>query len=90
MANSLENYISEDGLYTIPVSWEVYATVTIEGAKNLEDAYRIAQEYIDDLPLDTAPDYIDGSFKIDVQNEDELLAAQNYVRYDAYFKNPEA
>ena len=90
MATNPENYISEDGLYTIPVSWEVYATVTIDGAENLADAYRIAQEYIDDLPLATAPEYIDGSFKIEVQNDGELLDAQDYYRFDAYFKNPEA
>lgn len=90
MATNPENYISDDGRYTIPVSWEVYATVTIEGAKNLADALRIAEEYIDDLPLATEPDYIDGSFKIEVENDDELLDAQDYMRYGAYFKNPEA
>lgn len=85
-----EEYVSADGLYTIPVSWEVYATVTIDGAKNLADAYRIAQEYIDELPLATDPEYIDGSYKIEVQNDDELLDAQDYYRHDAYFENPEA
>lgn len=85
-----KEYVSNDGLYTIPVSWEAYATVTIAGAKNLEDAYRIAQEYIDELPLATDPEYIDGSYKIEVQDDGELLAAQDYYRHDAYFENPEA
>ena len=84
-----EEYVSNDGLYVIPVSWEVYANITIDGAKNLEDAYRIAQEYIDDLPLATDPAYIEGSYRLEVQNDDELLDAQDYYRYDAYFKNPE-
>lgn len=86
--STLRNYVSEDGKYIIPVSWEVYATVTITGVANLEEAYQVAQDYIDDLPLATEPDYIDGSFKIDIQNDQELLDAQNYAEYDAKFENP--
>lgn len=90
MITDPRDYVAPDGEYIIPVSWEVYATVQITGVHNLAEAYEVAQEYIDDLPLATDPEYIDASYKIEVANDDELLDAQDYYKHDAYFKNPNA
>lgn len=89
--SDLKKYISDDGVYVIPVTWESYGTIQITGCKNLEEAYEVAQEYIDELPLPKdGGDYIDGSYKLE-EDEDILLSAQeNYYRYDAYFKNPKS
>jgi hypothetical protein len=72
----LENYVSEDGTYLIPVGWEVYSTIRVK-ANNLADALRIARDQIDDIPCDVAQsEYVDGSYKIDAEN---LIDAQDYA-----------
>lgn len=83
----LKDYISEDGSYIIPVTWEVYSTVRIYGAKNLQEALEIAERYQDDFPAEDG-DYIDGSYKIDVQTDEDILNAQDYasIGYDFYYK----
>lgn len=81
----LKDYVSEDGNYTIPVTWEMYGTVTIVGCNNLEEALDVAERYKDDLPLPTDGDYIDDSFGLET---DYIIDAQSFPRYDAYFKNP--
>ena len=48
-------------IFNIPVTWAVCATMKVE-AQTLEEA----QAKSDDLPLPTDPDYIDGSFRIDL------------------------
>lgn len=85
----LEKYVSDDGYYVIPVTWESYGTVQISGVKNLKEAYEVAKKYIDDLPLPDDGEYIDDSFKINIDEESELLDAQIYYRHNAYFHNPE-
>ena len=87
--NDLEKYVSDDGYYVIPVTWESYGTVQISGVKNLKEAYEVAKKYIDDLPLPDDGEYIDDSFKINIDEERELLDAQIYYRHNAYFHNPE-
>lgn len=49
-------------IFKIPVEWSVYATVEIE-AESLEEAVKIFDETIDEIPLPTDCDYIDDSFK---------------------------
>lgn len=83
---NLKDYVSEDGCYTIPVTWEMYGTVTIENCNNLEEALEIAEKYEDDLPLPTDGEYIDASFKLETE---DLVLAQDFYRHDAYFENPE-
>ena len=70
-----KDYISEDGTYLIPVSWEVYSTIRIK-ANNLQDALEKAEAHIDDIPLGTDTEYIDGSYKLDLDNN--LITAQNF------------
>lgn len=75
---NLKDIVSEDGTYTIPVRWSVYATVTVE-ADNLEDAVKIAKDRLPEIPLSSENEYIDDSYEID-GDEEELINAQNYRR----------
>lgn len=71
---SYKDYISEDGYYIIPVSWEVYSTIKVK-ADNLEEAVKKAENNIDNLKLGEN-EYIDGSYKLDTGN---LIDAQEYA-----------
>lgn len=60
-------------IFEIPVEWSVFAMVKIE-AETIEDAVKVFDEIIDDIPLPVWPEYIDGSFKRCTQgNETETL-----------------
>lgn len=50
--------------YSIPVTWEVWDKVTIF-APSLRKAIEYAKNNIDEIPLGTEPEYIDGSYKLD-------------------------
>lgn len=50
--------------YFIPVTWEVWDKVMVE-AKSLGEAIKYIKEHIDEIPLGTEPEYINGSCKID-------------------------
>lgn len=73
-----KDYVSENGTYIIPVSWEVYSTIRVYGAKNLEEAVEYAREHSDEIPLGDA-EYIDGSYKIGIEDDDEAIQAQDYA-----------
>ena len=73
--NDYSDYVSEDGTYLIPVSWEVYSTIRIK-ADNLEDAITKAIEHIDDIPLSSDTEYEDGSYKLEL--DQDLIIAQDY------------
>lgn len=73
--SELENYISEDGTYLIPVSWEVYSTIRIK-ANNLRDALEKAETHIEEIPCGTNTEYIDGSYKLD--RDGDLIMAQEF------------
>ena len=49
--------------FIIPVEWAVYSTVEVE-ANSVEEALKMFNEKIDDLPLPVVSEYIDGSFKL--------------------------
>lgn len=80
MNDKLENYVSEDGTYLIPVEWSVYSTIKVE-ADNLKDAIKKANAAIDDLPISCDCEYMDGSYKINADDEDEILLAQDCYRH---------
>lgn len=90
--DKLEQFVSEDGEYIIPVTWECYGTVQITGVKNLREAVEVAKRYREDLPLPTNGEYIDASFKLNFEEEGEetLLDQQDYFKFDATFKNPKS
>ena len=72
-----KEYVSENGTYIIPVKWEVYSTIRVYGAKNLEEAIEYARENSDDIPLGDS-EYIEGSYNINIKNDDEAIIAQDY------------
>lgn len=74
---SLEKIVHENGLYTIPVQWSVYSTITVE-ADNLADALQKFEEKCAELPLSQDAEYIEGSYEIMADNADELIDAQDY------------
>lgn len=65
--------------YYIPVSWEVWDKVEIE-AESLEDAVKYVKENIDDIPLGTEPEYIDGSYKIE-DGENGEASIEDTIEY---------
>ena len=79
MNKDYENYVSEDGTYLLPVVWEVYSTIRVK-ANNLADALRKARENIDDIPLSSESEYIDGTYEI---QDNDLIVAQNYRDMDS-------
>ena len=49
--------------FIIPVTWSVYGYVTAKG-ETLVDALKYANEHLDDYPLPSYSEYVDGSFEI--------------------------
>ena len=76
----LENYVSDDGVYLIPVEWGVYSTVQVSGKDihNLKDALNAVNECIDDIPTSPEHEYIDGSYKVGVDIAEDAINAQHY------------
>ena len=58
-------------LYKIPVTWEVYDTIEVQG-NSLEEALQWAEEYQDEIPLGDEPEYLDGSYQIDKEFAEDL------------------
>lgn len=75
---STGDYVSPDGEYIIPVTWEVYSTVKVKGAKNLREAIQIINQKLDELPA-TDGKYVDGSYRINLNDDEEAIVAQNYA-----------
>ena len=85
MSAILENYRNKDipgkedcNTYHIPVQWSVYSTIRVE-ADNLQEALDKAREKIDDIPITpTECEYIDDSYIIAVESDEDAINAQNY------------
>lgn len=50
--------------FSLPVIWSVWDKVEIE-AETLEEAIKKFKDKIDEIPLGTEPEYIDGSYQLD-------------------------
>lgn len=74
----LKEKVDDVNEYIIPISWSVCSTVVVKGAKNLQNAINIAREHIDDIPLPNNTEYIDGSFEINVETDEDAEAMQDY------------
>ena len=85
--NELEQFVSDDGEYIIPVEWKVSSNVVITGVKNLKEALEVAKRYEGDLPITEDCDYIDESYTI-LEEEEDLLNAQTHRKRGVYFENP--
>lgn len=49
--------------FVLPVSWAVFSKISVQ-ADSLEEAFAWAEEHLDDIPLDTECDYVDGSYEL--------------------------
>ncbi len=78
--SDLKNYVSEDGTYIIPVTWSVASTVRVK-ADNLEEAVKLAKEHIADLPTIDNNMYIDGSYRVEIESDEEAIVAQEYHEF---------
>lgn len=64
--------------YIIPVHWSVCSTIVVKGAKNLQDAVKLARKYSDDTPLPDQAEYIDGSFAVNLDSDEDAEIYQDY------------
>lgn len=86
--DKLENYVSPDGDYIIPVTYKMYSTVGVTRVKNLREAVELARKHKNEIPVGQG-EYIDGSYKIEIKNDDEAIAAQDYVHIGEVEISPE-
>lgn len=70
--------------YYIPVNWEVWDKVKVE-ATSLKEAIKYVKEHIDEIPLGTEPEYIDGSYKIDDGNNGEATVEETLQYMKEYW-----
>lgn len=66
--------------FRVPVEWSVYDFVEVE-SDNFEEAIKYVIDNRDVIPLGTEPEYIDGSYKIN--SEDDIVGDEydeNYVK----------
>ena len=76
--SDLKDYISKNGKYLIPVEWSVYSTIEVSDVANLQEAIDRAKELIDVIPLCHTNEYIDGSYRISVDCDEDAINAQGY------------
>lgn len=62
----------------IPVEWSVYSTIVVKNAKNIKDAREILERHIDEIPLPTETEYVEDTFHISADTEEDLENAQSY------------
>ena len=75
--------VSEDGTYTIPVEWSVYSTITVEGAKNYEEAIDIALEKLEDIPCSVESECIEESYNIALDDINDIESGHRYNRMES-------
>ena len=66
--------------FSVPVTWQVWDMIEVEGAETIEEAIQYVKDNIDEIPLGTEPEYIDGSYKIDDGNNGEA-SVEETVKY---------
>lgn len=65
--------------FSIPVNWEVWDKVEVE-AETIEEAIQWLKDHIDEIPLGTEPEYIDGSYKIEDGQNGEASIEEAQIR----------
>lgn len=67
--------------FIIPVEYSMYSTVIVEGAADLKEAMKIVEDNLDEIPLPSSSnaEYIDGSYKVSVDCDEDLQNAQSYA-----------
>lgn len=68
------------GKYIIPITYAVCSTVVVEGANSLTEARDIVEKHLDEIPLPAEENcnYVDDSYRIDADTDEDLETAQNY------------
>lgn len=62
--------------WKIPVTWEVCAMLTVE-ADTLEEAMEIARDDDGKIPCPTDSDYVEGSWRLSIEDEDMIRCCYN-------------
>lgn len=75
--NDVKQKTDEANEYVIPVSWSVFSTVVVKGAKSLQEAIELVEKYSDDIPLPHETQYINASFEVDVETDEDAEYAQD-------------
>lgn len=70
--------------YYIPVTWQVWDKVKIE-ATSLKEAIKYVKGHIDEIPLGTEPEYIDGSYQIDDGNNGQATVEETLQHLKEYW-----
>lgn len=65
--------------FSIPVTWQVWDKVEVE-AETIEEAIEYVKNNVDEIPLGTEPEYIDGTYKID-DGKDCEKSIEETVKY---------
>lgn len=68
--------------FTIPVEFSVWSTIRVS-AESMEEAYKIAKEKEDEIPIDFIGDmdYVDGSYVIADDDDTKKLVAENFYAH---------
>ena len=78
------NWVNEDGEYIIPVQWSMYSTVKVKNASNLKEAFDIVYNLLNDIPIESDGEYIDGSYTINAGDDQDLIDAQSFKHVGKY------
>lgn len=70
--------MDNEKIWIIPVEWSVYSTVQVKAA-TLEEAIKKFDKQIDDIPLSTKWEYMDGSFNCCDHSMEYLEMAQSFM-----------
>jgi hypothetical protein len=66
----------------------MYSTVGVTRVKNLREAVELSRKHRDEIPLGHG-EYIDGSYKIEIKDDDDAILAQNYAHIGGVEISPE-
>ena len=59
-----------DKEFILPVTWQVFSRIKVQ-AESLDEAFNWARNHIDEIPLDSDTDYVDGSYEISAESPEE-------------------
>lgn len=77
-AEEKEEEKEEEKLWKVPVTWEVYGTVEVVG-KTKEEALANFKQQIDDIALPLDSDYVEGSFNLSADDDEENIALMEEI-----------
>ena len=57
--------------YKVPVTWEVCGIIEVE-AESYEEAFKIAQDEDEEIPIPTDSEYVGGSWRVSVDSPEDI------------------